>query len=220
MITDKLLHEKEVVFFGKIAASISHELNNVLSIINEYTGLIDDLCCTDKNSETIDVDRFQNITSHIAEQIKREQRLIKLLNRFAHRLDTPLAEFDLNELVNDIIALSQRFASMKKVILDFSPADGIICITNNPHRIQFAVFSCLQVALNKVQADDCIKIDVLKTESFGRVSISALSVSNTQDWTQDVELITSLVERLKGKINFDHTKENCKTISLLLPYYI
>ena len=60
-----LLHKKELEFFGKITACISHELNNVLSIINEYTGLLEDLTL----GEAVDKNRIQKITKSISEQI-------------------------------------------------------------------------------------------------------------------------------------------------------
>jgi len=49
-----LLHKKELEFFGKITACISHELNNVLSIINEYTGLLEDLMLTCGDGKTFE----------------------------------------------------------------------------------------------------------------------------------------------------------------------
>ena len=33
----------EIAFFGKVTASITHEIQNVLSIIKESSGLIDDV---------------------------------------------------------------------------------------------------------------------------------------------------------------------------------
>ena len=39
-----------IQFFGKMAASISHEIKNVLAIINENAGLLEDIClaCVNK----------------------------------------------------------------------------------------------------------------------------------------------------------------------------
>ena len=115
MIKDPLLHELELAFFGTITASVSHELNNILSIINEYSGLLDDLILAESKGKPIEKVRIQKIALNIAEQIKRQRDIIKLLNRFAHRVDVPIAQFNLNELVNDIIKLSQRFASLRRI---------------------------------------------------------------------------------------------------------
>jgi hypothetical protein len=39
----ELLGETGLQFFGKMSASISHEIKNVMAIINENAGLLEDL---------------------------------------------------------------------------------------------------------------------------------------------------------------------------------
>jgi len=220
MNSDQSLHEKELAFLGKITASISHELNNVLSIINEYSGLLNDLCCADKNDNPIEAERFQKITNNIAEQIKREQKLIKLLNRFAHRLDTPIIKFNLNELVNDIIKISQRFASLKKVFLEFTPTCEDIFITNNPYRIQFAVFSCIELALNDSRTNDSITTNLDGTETNCILKISFRLKDDNVDQDEILDLISSLVNNIQGKIDYDFSEDKCRIINLVLPLSI
>jgi signal transduction histidine kinase len=220
MNSNQLLHEEELTFFGKITASISHELNNVLSIINEYSGLLNDLCCADKNDLPIEVERVQKITNNIAEQIKREQNLIKLLNRFAHRLDTPIIEFNLIELVNDIIKISQRIASQKRITLDFTPTEEKTLITNNPCRTQFAIFSCLQLAIDDSRTNDCITIDFNRTEIHCIFKISSQLKDDNENQKKILELISSLVINIQGKINFEFVDDKFRIINLVLPLSI
>ena len=68
MGTNRLLHEMELSFFGTISASVSHELNNVLSIINEYAGLLDDLVTADKKGIPFENEKIkkENIQSRTA----------------------------------------------------------------------------------------------------------------------------------------------------------
>jgi signal transduction histidine kinase len=220
MTSDQWLHESEIAFFGKIIASISHELNNVLSIINEYSGLLNDLCYADKNSNPVETERVLKITSKIAEQIKREQNLIKLLNRFAHRLDIPIIQYNLNELVNDIIKVSKRFASLKKVTLEFTSTEENISSTNNPMRIQFAIFSCLQLVLNDSQVNDRITSSLEKTESHALFKISSRLINDNKDQKEAKKLISSLVDNIGGKINYEFSDNNLINISLLIPLSI
>ena len=35
----------DLLFFGRIGASVSHELKNVLAVMNEQAGLLGDLAC-------------------------------------------------------------------------------------------------------------------------------------------------------------------------------
>ena len=59
-----LIHKKELEFFGKVTACISHELNNVLSIINEYTGLLEDLMLTCNSREEVDKEKISRKPDH------------------------------------------------------------------------------------------------------------------------------------------------------------
>lgn len=217
MSSDEVLHEQELAFFGKITASISHELNNVLSIINEYTGLLNDLCSAVKNDTSLEADKIHKISINMREQIKREQKLIKLLNRFAHRFDAPSVSFDLNELVNDIYLISLRFASMKKVSIEFTPPEGMIRMVNNPYRIQFVIFSCLQLALNDSETNDSIRMNLQKIKSDSILNISSRYKDASEDQNKISELISSLLNLIKGKIDYEVSNDHLRIIKLFLP---
>ena len=50
---NEILKEKGLAFFGEITASVSHEINNAISIINEYSGLLEDLTYTAERGENV-----------------------------------------------------------------------------------------------------------------------------------------------------------------------
>lgn len=47
-----------LAFMGKITSNVTHELNNVFSIINEYTGMIEDKIYAAMNGSDFDVEKF------------------------------------------------------------------------------------------------------------------------------------------------------------------
>jgi len=51
--------ENALKFFGKMTASISHELKNVLAIINENAGLLEDLCAMAEKGRPVDPVRIK-----------------------------------------------------------------------------------------------------------------------------------------------------------------
>lgn len=197
---NQLLHMNNLVFFGTITASVTHELNNILSIINEYSGLLDDMVMVAEGGKPIKVEQVQRISQNIAAQIKREQGIIKLLNRFAHRVDKPLVEFNLNELVKDITRLSQRFASQKKIELGISIPEDQIRLTNNPFAVQHIIFYCLKLALEYSNIADCINIILECNESYGIIKIESPSVEKTKESEEMISYISVLSKDLGGKI--------------------
>jgi len=217
MISDQVLHEQELAFFGKITASISHELNNVLSIINEYTGLLNDLCYAVQNGKALDPERIQQISINMAEQIRREQKLIKLLNRFAHRFDAPVLTFELSELVNDIYLVSLRFASMKKVTIEFPTIEDRISITGNPYRIQFVIFLCMQLALENSEINDTIRMNLHKEEEISTITIVSRDKDMIGGQEELMTLISSLITIVNGKIDYENNDEQFRMIKISLP---
>ena len=82
--TDRLC----VQVFAKISASISHEIKNTLSIINENAGLLEDFAQMAEEGTGVAVERVRAVTKTIAKQVDRSNIIMKNLNRFAHSADS------------------------------------------------------------------------------------------------------------------------------------
>ena len=100
-----ILTETGLQFFGRISASISHEIKNVLAIINENAGLLEDLTFMANKGKPIDPDRLKRMAATVQKQIGRGDEILKNMNRFAHSIDETVAEVDLNQTIELIIAL-------------------------------------------------------------------------------------------------------------------
>jgi C4-dicarboxylate-specific signal transduction histidine kinase len=211
------IQDEELAFLGKIIASLSHELNNVLSIINEYSGLLNDLACTSSAASPLDCERVKEITNSLTKQITREKQLIKLLNRFAHRLDKPIIEFDLNNLVSDMVRISRRFASQKKVSLEFSQPDDEILLTNNPFRIQFLIFLCLTSALNTTPTNEVISCYLENYNDHYLLRISSRITGIVEESLTDKELIAYISQNVKANVTYELTNKSCGVIKLQIP---
>lgn len=113
-----------VQVFAKISASISHEIKNTLSIINENAGLLDDFAQMADEGTGVAVERVCAITQAIAKQVDRSNIIMKNLNRFAHSTDSYLAHGNLRETLELMVALTDRQAAMKNISTTLQcPAD-------------------------------------------------------------------------------------------------
>ena len=148
---ERLLNENGLAFSGAITASVTHELNNVYSIIDQTIGLLEDLLVNADPDRPIPNDRLQRIADKIQAQTQRGVGIIKRLNTFAHSVDEPESEFEVNQLVENLVELSRRFANLKKVELDVSYYSEPVTIRNNPFLLQQALFLCLKQALENAQ---------------------------------------------------------------------
>ena len=109
--------DREIAFFGKITAGITHELKNVLAIIRESSGLMGDIISISPEAVVKHQEKIQNSIVRIKEQIERGVNITDRLNRFAHSTDEIIVKIDLLETIEQLVTLAQRFARLKHVVL-------------------------------------------------------------------------------------------------------
>ena len=89
----------DLMFFGRVSASISHELKNILAIISEAAGLLNDLTEIAASGGDLKLEMLENCSRDIIGEIQRGFITIKRMNAFSHSTDDPLKEVDLNDCV-------------------------------------------------------------------------------------------------------------------------
>jgi len=149
---------REAVFIGKITASATHEIRNVLAIVKESAGLIDDLMRMAAERGPLDGARVLKATQRIDAQVARGAELITSLNRFAHSLDRDRQAIDLGEEIRQVVFLSQRFARMKsQTVLASSGAEprGLVA---NSLAVQMALFAVMELLMEELPDGAAIEV--------------------------------------------------------------
>ena len=154
------LQDAQLAFVGRIIAGVSHEFKNHLSVTKELTGLLDDLLSMDKAFPG--QDRYAKISSGIEERVKTAAEMASHLGRFAHRMDSPLASFNVNEVVGEIVFLMRRFARLKNVGLEFEPAPELPSLHSNPSLLQLVIFSVTMPLLEHLEKQSVVRISTGK----------------------------------------------------------
>jgi len=106
----ELFDYDSLAFFGRVNASISHELKNVMAIISETAGLLSDLSEMASTGTPVDADLLKSSAVSIMEEIQRGFTTIGQMNRFSHSVDAPIASIDLRELLDLVCHLSNYLA--------------------------------------------------------------------------------------------------------------
>lgn len=105
----------EAAHQGRLTASATHEFKNVLAIIGETSGLMEDLL--DLAGEFPHRERIVELIGRVGQQLERGQRLSTWLNRFAHLPDQRPCVFDPAALTAQLTALAERPARLSRVEL-------------------------------------------------------------------------------------------------------
>ena len=114
------LNREGLKFFGKVNASISHELKNILAIISETAGLLNDLTELAKTGKKLELSMLENCSDNISEEVQRGFRTIKQMNRFAHSVDDFVSEADPVEVLDLALQLTRFLSYSTRVMTDFT----------------------------------------------------------------------------------------------------
>ncbi|MEW6185319.1 MAG: sensor histidine kinase [Thermodesulfobacteriota bacterium] len=189
-------------FFGKMSASISHEIKNALAIINEKAGLLEDFTMLAGQGRPIDPERLKSLAGDIMKQIQRADGLVKRMNRFAHSSDDPMKTIDLGETLELITAIAGRLASMHEARVDLVIPDPPVMVNTNPFLLENLIWSCLSFFL----ADKQKEIRMSADSGVGEVRIKISGGSTfTPEGIQAFPSTTeeALLKALKAEIRLE-----------------
>jgi C4-dicarboxylate-specific signal transduction histidine kinase len=150
--------DREAAFLAKITASATHEIRNVLAIVKECAGLIQDVILSSSRGEIPKQDKVLRSLGRIDAQVARGAELLSHLNRFAHSLDRAQEETDLNLEVQQAAFLSQGFAKKKRHLLQVRPADRGLPVAVRPLELQMALFAAVECCLDQLPEASTVTI--------------------------------------------------------------
>ncbi|WP_432735501.1 sensor histidine kinase [Maridesulfovibrio sp. FT414] len=185
-------------FFGQISAAISHDLKNVLAIINEDAGLLQDFSIMATQGMELDPQRLIKLAEKIQGQIRRGDSIIKNMNRFAHSVDLPECEVDFHELTALVISLLTRMASRKcvNVVLD---DNGPVKGKGDPFTIQRLIALTLESCMDSGGRDSELKISVTGADGVSTLRITGL---NEQIPAERLGTLNQLAETAGASIGY------------------
>ena len=200
----------EVRFFGEITAALSHELKNVLAIINENAGLLEDLVYMSTGGTPLDPERLGTVAGKIRRQVRRADEMIKRLNQVGHSVDRPLDTVNLTELVETVCALAERKATLNAVALSITPSPEAVKINTDPYALQQLVWTCLGMMIPLAKTSGSIDIEIKSILDGGAIIFGPTEATKNSsldlgpEWPPN-ELLGKLnanlvTDRAKGKI--------------------
>ena len=219
MSEEKLLREKGLAFFGSITASFTHEINNVMAIISELAGLMEDLLRVADQGHPAQLERFRGISERIGTQVKRGEEMTKRLNRFAHATDEPVKTIDMTKLLVDLIALSERPRARRRARLETRFPEENILLMSNPFLLQQAVFSCMELVLTSSQDKQLLRLILERKEDGARITIAGENPIGKTD-EAILSFLPILMEKLDGKVEVISTDNGRLSLILSIPHSI
>ncbi|MEW5923813.1 MAG: hypothetical protein AB1746_07485 [Candidatus Zixiibacteriota bacterium] len=157
-------------FFGVITASVTHELNNILSIIDQSAGLIEDFLGA-PSGMVLTEEKLKQIIGKIRKNSQRGIGVVKHLNTFAHSTDEPDAAFNANTMLENLGALTRRFADLKAVNMEMVIPQTPIEIKADAYLVRRILYEAFRQLLALAQKNDTLKISLSSENSDGVICI-------------------------------------------------
>ena len=175
----------DLTFFGKVNASISHELKNSMAIISEAAGLLQDLTEMAVKGQKIELEMLKTCSEDIIEEIQRGFAIIKQMNAFSHSVDEPVKKVNLLDIIDRMVALSRFLSFASKVRFDPTAEDASVVLTC-PFRLQNLIYQALVFAFESAGPDGQIAIGIQSQPNDNvHINFSGLGSSNIRSFASD-----------------------------------
>jgi len=115
MMNKQIIETGKLASVGKLAAGIAHEINNPVAIMVEEAGWIKDLLEDEEFRESENLDEFERALKQIKTQGQRCKEITHKLLSFARKTDSRIQETEINEVIDEIVALSEQRAKYGKI---------------------------------------------------------------------------------------------------------
>jgi len=188
-------------FFGRVSASVSHEIKNVFAVINEAAGLIEDFTLMAEKGMPLDPERLKKAANAIQGQVRRGDGIVKNMNAFSHSIDEPVRETDLVRTLDLTVALATRLADMRQVKLsigDVEPAS----LVGNQFELMRLLHSSIVAAFDTLKPGDSLVVGVRPVS--GGASFSLSSPGKDAPLKSDAAF-SSLAQTLNVRVKVDET---------------
>lgn len=156
----QLIAADRLAALGALSAGTAHEINNPLAIINEAAGWLRDR--VNKN-ESIPADLHSDLNlvlEKIESSVKRARRITHQMLAFSRQTDSLIKEFDLSELVLEVVELTRKTASENCIKVTATCEEKDLRIWSDPYQVRQVLVNLVTNGLQSLGSDGNVDIVV------------------------------------------------------------
>ena len=123
LVLGEVEHSSKMASIGRLAAGVSHEINNPLAIINEKAGLMKDLF-TFKDEYSHDP-KLMGLIDSVLNSVERCAGITKRLLSFSRNLDVTIQTVTLQAVIEDVLGFLHKEAEYRSIHVNVDVAEDI-----------------------------------------------------------------------------------------------
>ena len=192
-----------IEFFGRIMANVSHEFNNIITVISELAGLLKDLSLMARKGRPIPNDKIESLSDNISKQVARGKHLVSHMNRFSHSADDSRADVDLVQMVENMQVLTDRLFKNRQTRMTVdNPPEGFSLITD-PFELRRILFACLDLFLDASSPEVAVVIKRPETGAKPELRISGPVEAVSPDFMDSLDALKEQAQAIGGQLLYE-----------------
>jgi len=151
-------YTNKMATIGRMAASVAHEINNPMAIINEKAGLIQDL--VGFTPEFPQKEKMLGLVDSIVKSVDRCSKVTHRLLGFAKRMEIRRESINIRELIDEVVGFQQTEARHRNIKIAYDLPDNLPTLISDRGHLQQVFLNLVNNAFAAVDADGEVEISV------------------------------------------------------------
>ena len=148
IMNEQVIETGKLASVGELAAGIAHEINNPVAIMVEEAGWLQDLMEDGAYKNEDDIKEFERALNQIRTQGKRCKEITHKLLSFARKTDSRIEDFEIGDLIEEMVSLSAQRAKYSNVELATRIEPDLPAISASNSELQQVFLNLINNALD------------------------------------------------------------------------
>jgi two-component system NtrC family sensor kinase len=169
MLAHQVREVEKMALIGRLSASVAHEINNPLQIISDQAGLMNELMDEEQPDRVTHLADYRHAIGKIRNQLGRAGTITRRLLGFARVQDSERSQTDVNQAVEETVALFEHEARRHRIVINRHYHDGLPPVETNAAQLQQVILNILHNAIDAIGQDGAI--DIVSRVEGGRIVV-------------------------------------------------
>ncbi|RJQ45279.1 MAG: sensor histidine kinase [Gaiellales bacterium] len=165
-LNDRMREAEKMALVGRLAASVAHEINNPLQIIENQAGWIGDLLDDESEGKVSDVTEYRDASDKIRAHVRRAREITHGLLGFSS-VGEGLASTDINNLVSESASFLENEAKNSRIAFKWDLGEGLPPVETDRARLQQVFLNIINNAIDAIGRDGAISISTRPADGSG-----------------------------------------------------
>jgi signal transduction histidine kinase len=160
-----LEYTNKMASIGRLAASVAHEINNPIAIINEKAGLLKDMASL--TPDFTQREKVLKLLDSIHNSVERVSTITHRLLGFSRRMNAHMELIDLPSLLKEVLSFLGKELSHRNITITFEVPDSFPAVESDRGQLQQVFLNIINNAIAAIKEGGWIRFTLEEVEAGG-----------------------------------------------------